>query len=147
MNTISTVKQRKFKKNLINDLREGFLAGTASMPTGTIVKLNTGNGKLEAVAAATDVPFGVLEVGSSAVDDHVTVKTQFSAIARAKAGGSALTKGDRLAAQSLDGTSGLMVYAAAAATHYTVAVALEDASANAELYVGILKVFVIDAES
>lgn len=110
------------------------------LPKGSIVKLlSTGN--VTAVTAATDVPFGVLSVGTRAVGDLATINTQFCMIARGRVEGASVVIGDTLNAVSIDGTEKLTNYTKSVAGASIVGIALSAGADEADIQVGILRVF------
>jgi hypothetical protein len=112
------------------------LVGAAALPKGAIVKLGT-NGKVSAVAAATDQPLGMVTTGSKAADEDVTVLTPFIAVVKGKASGAGCDAGVEVAAEALDGTDDLMDYAVAAATNRVVGVVIEGGADGEEIWVGL----------
>lgn len=141
MDTLGTTTPKVIRKEESWSINDSYPAG-AAMPKGTIVKLNTTNGKVEPIAAVADLPFGIVSSGAKKVDDLVTVQTQFNAIVRAKAGAADLTTGDYLSAKALDSTEGVMEYEASTAGQVSAAIALEDAVAGETVWVGVLRTFV-----
>lgn len=105
---------------------------------GCMVKLKT-DGAVTPVTAETDTPIGMVVVGNAAVDGKVTVQTNFAAIALGKAGASAITIADKLAAKSWNSTDKLTVYEAPAATECASAQALTGGASGATIVVGIYR--------
>ena len=112
-------------------------AGT-DLKRGVIVKFNAG--KVEAVAASTDVAYGIVIVGGKA-NELVTVQTQFNAIQNALSDG-ALTAGDKVAATGWDATAETMKYKKAAAGDTVVGVALATVATATAVQVGVLRTFI-----
>jgi hypothetical protein len=111
---------------------------TELLPEGCQVKL-TGDMVVGKVAAATDSPIGIVALSEDKIDrKRVLVKTQFMAVARAKASG-AVTAGNYLNAASLNADGELMNYVAHSSTNKRVAVALTSGADGEEILVGILR--------
>ena len=135
MNTLGQVTKSSTKKVNPHTIGESFVAA-AALPENAIVKLNTSTGKVEAIAASTDVPLGVTVMAAKEADSMVTVDTPYSRIVRAKATNATIALGAEISASSV--SSEFTLVKAAAADDFVVGVALEGADANAEIWVGIL---------
>lgn len=139
MDTLGTTPKRIVRKEETHSINESFVAKVA-MDKGTIVKFDTSNGQVEPVTAVDDTPIGILSVGAK-INEECTIHSQFVGIFKGKAGASAITIGDNLAAASFDATAKLQVYQAAASGNFITAVALETVAASGEFWVGVLRTF------
>jgi len=112
---------------------------------GVIVKTNA-DGDVEAIAAATDKPFGVVVAGNREAGELVTVQTEFNSIINVVASGP-LVIGDEVACASVNAEAdgGLPVFIKAVATNYIVGVALSDAADGETVQIGINRVSVLKA--
>ena len=72
-------------------------------PKGTVVKINTTTGKLDADLVAGDIPYGVVFTPNKKADEYPTVVTGFSCVAVAKADG-AVVAGDVVYVSGFDAT-------------------------------------------
>lgn len=108
----------------------------AALPKGVPVKLGT-DGRVSAVAAATDIPIGMISTGSKDADETVTVLTAFVAVVKGKASGAGVDAGVEVAATALDAADDLVDYAVAAATHRVSGVVLEGGADGEEILVGL----------
>lgn len=137
--TLGADTVRIFKKEESYCITEGYTA-SAAMQKGAVVKLNTTTNEVEPIAAATDLPFGVLTVGCNAAGEKVTVITQFSAISKVQLTAN-VALGAKLTANGYD-TSTKYAKAATSATTQTVfAIALEAGSTSDVILVGVLRTF------
>jgi len=103
MDTLGTTRKSIIKKEEMYALNHGFIAKgaiTDEYERGQVVKLDTATGEVEPIAAAADVPFGVLTAGGKG-GDRVTVQTNYSIIMNTKADG-VVAMGDELSASGVD---------------------------------------------
>lgn len=141
MDTLGTITKRVCSKEESWSIHEGFVAAVA-MPAYTIVKLVVATGELTPVTGVTDKPFGILAVGAKAAGDQVTAHTPFVAIVRGIATAK-ITLGDDVAAAGMAATDEMLTkYTKAVTTNAVVGCALTGAAQDAEVWVGIYRVFV-----
>lgn len=141
MNTLGGNTRKIVSKEESWSICEGFDCN-APVSVGTIVKF-AGEGLVAPIAAAADVPFGIITSGCNEANQPVTIQSQYNAIVRGKAT-AAITAGQELAAGGVATVSGqtLTNYAPVAAGQYIAAHALGDAANGEDVWVGVMRVFV-----
>jgi hypothetical protein len=141
MHTLGFGADNTFAMKDNSNLAIGFLANE-ELKEGTVVKL-VAEDSVEAVAAATDVPLGIV-ISSQLKADGTTwrcvIQTPFQAIVRGKASG-AVTAGDNISAVSFDAVDELQLYKAAGAGEVAIGRAFYDAADTDQVFVGIFRSF------
>ena len=135
MRTVGTQTKRIIRLEESYSLNLGYTGG-AKMPKGTIVKLVAATDKVVAVAAVTDIPFGVLTVACKGDGEQCTVTVPFVMQLEAVAG-AAVARGARVAAQAMTAENVNvdmpMRYITAAAGSYVSGIALTAAAADGDV--------------
>lgn len=141
MNTLGGNTRKIVSKEESWSICEGFDCN-APASVGTIVKF-VGDGNVAPIAAASDVPFGIITSGCTEANSPVTVQTQFNALVRGKAG-AAITAGDELAATGVETVNGQVItkYAKATTGQYISGIAMNTAANAGDVWVGVMRVFV-----
>jgi len=110
----------------------------AKLEKGAIVKLSS-DGDVDAIAAATDLPLGVVSVGNSAAGEKLTVKTGFVAVSKVIIDTDDVVIGDKLSFTAWDATNKLTKVKKSLTTNYISAIALTAGGDTDEIMVGILR--------
>jgi hypothetical protein len=118
-----------------------FPTDATNLKEGAVVKLlNTG--KVAVVAAATDVPVGIVEVFNDKYKDAatVTVRTHFQAIAKCLVDTTTTAIGDLVSVTGWDATAYKATVAPATAGDFVYGIALTGGDDTDPIDVGILRV-------
>jgi hypothetical protein len=135
MYTLGDVTVRKIIKSEDGCITLGLNAKTAVEKTA-VVKIDTA-GEVEHVAAATDFPFGTVEVAAKA-GETATIITPFVQIQKAIASGN-VAIGARLAISGFNTSAKLPTGIVAVTTNFVSAVALSGGTNGQEITIGILR--------
>jgi len=134
--TIGGFEKAKFNHKQMHIIALSYECDVLAEP-GMAVKFNN-DGTVTDIAAATDLPIGIVEVGNKAADGNVTVRVNFSAVYEAKAGAEVANIGTPLSAVAP--ASEEQKYIAATSGDYVSAIALSSAAADGDpLVVGVLQ--------